>query len=547
MRDGGMAAARTLAALLIADFVTLVVLNLLPLGVRATPWVFAAAWVAAALLLRPLRWRRRPPVRDPWVWACTGAALVLLAMPRVPYVLEWLPGNCVGSNLDDYARIPELASMVLSPRYPLRHPANAGYLLSFYYTALYPMAALKLALPFLTIKDCIFLGNLLYHALMLGSFVGIAGQLVRGRAQVRILVFAVTLFGGLDWLMKRPWKLLGHAEWWQGQFHGNTQISSFYTAPLWAVHHMAGFFAALLAWLVFTHARLPGRAATLKPWIVLLLLAAAFYCSPFSVMAVPLFAIPQARMIARRLLWTPAALVVLAMALVPLYLFLAKPAAIGFALSGFRVAFTGHFWMDKLLSLPIYLTLVPVVELGGTPLVLLLVWPRLARLERAYFAAAVTFFLLTYVVAFIGANDFCMRGMLLPTFAFFALFARHADDARIAGAPALRRGLVAIALLGALGTMREWATLTVAGLYRSTLSWTLRHRTDMPYGLARLKAMNSRAIARDPHIVSIPWTRVSDLGYDMYSFEKLVDDKPLDRMERGELELLREPRRGFFR
>jgi len=179
--------------------------------------------------------------------------------------------------------------------------------------------------------------------------------------------------------------------------------------------------------------------------------------------------------------------------------------------------------------------------------VLLLVWRRLARLERAYFLAAAAFFLLTYVVAFIGANDLCMRGMLLPTFAFFALFARHAGDARIAAAPGLRRALLTIALLGALGTVREWATLTVAGLYRSTLSWTLRHRTDLTYGLARLKAMNSRAIARDPRIVSIPWTEVSDLGYDMYSFEKLVDGKPLERMERGELELLREPRRGFFR
>lgn len=544
-RDPGMALARGLAILLIADFLTLVALNLLPLGVRATPLVFAIACVAGGLLLRLLRWRRRPPVRDPWVWLCAGVALVLLAMPRVPYLLEWIPGNCVASNLDDYARIPELASMVLSPRYPLRHPANAGYLLSFYYAALYPMASLKLALPFLTIKDCIFLGNLLDHALMLGAFVGIAGQLVGGRGPVRILVFAVTLFGGLDWLMKRPWKWIGHAEWWQNQFHGNTQISSFYTAPLWAVHHMAGFAALLLAWLVFTRARLPHRAH--KAWIVLLLLAAAFYCSPFSVMAAPLFAIPHARSIVRRLLLTPAAAAVLAMALVPLYLFLAKPAAIGFALSGFRVAFTGHFWADKLLSLPIYLTLVPIVELGGAPLVLLLVWRRLARLERAYFLAAAAFFLLTYVVAFIGANDLCMRGMLLPTFAFFALFARHAGDARIAAAPGLRRTLLTIALLGALGTVREWVTLTVAGLYRSTLSWTLRHRTDLPYGLARLKAMNSRAIARDPRIVSIPWTEVSDLGFDMYSFEKFVDGKPLERMERGELELLREPRRGFFR
>jgi len=545
----GMGFARALASLAIADFLTLVALNLLQCAVAWTPLVFVLACAASYALMRRVRWRREERTSDPWPWVFAAIACVLLALPRVPYVLEWLPGNTVGSVMDDYARIPEVASMVLSPRYPLQHPANPEYLLSFYYTALYPMAALKLLVPWLTIKDCIFAGNLIVHALALGSLVGIAQLLVRDRGKVRLLVFLVTVFGGLDWLMKTPWRWLGHSEWWQGRFMGNTQISSFYTSMLWAVHHFSGFMALLLAWLVLVHARAGGRRT--KSLIVLLLLAAAFYSSPFAVMSAPLFALVLPRVVWRRLVATPAFPVVIALALVPLYLFLGKPSTIGFTVSGFRVPFTGHLWADKALSLPIYLTLVPLVEFGGAPFLVLAWWRRLSPAERAYFVAAGTFFLLTYVVAFIGANDFCMRGMMLPTFVFFALFARHAEPLLQprpgAALRALRTSLATIAVLGALGTTKEWATLTFAGLYRSTLFWDLRHRTDLPPGLARLRELNARAIARDRRITRVPYAEVATLGYDMYSLEKLVDRKPLVQMERGEIELLRYPRHGFLR
>lgn len=545
----GLTFARLLAALAIADFLSLVFLNLLQCAVAWTPLVFVLSCAASYALVRRIRWRRETPTADPWPWVMAAIACVLLALPRVPYVLEWLPGNTVGSVMDDYARIPEVASMVLSPRYPLQHPANPEYLLSFYYTALYPMAALKLLLPWLTIKDSIFAGNLLIHALALGSMVGIAQLLVRDRGKVRLLVFLVALFGGLDWLMKTPWRWLGHSEWWQGRFLGNTQISSFYTSMLWAVHHASGFMALLLAWLVLFHARAGRRA--FKSLIVLLLLAAAFYSSPFAVMSAPLFALAHLRVVWRRLVATPAFALVLALALVPLFLFLGKPSTIGFTVSGFRIPFTGSLWADKLLSLPVYLTLVPLVEFGGTPFLVLAWWRRLQRVERRYFLAAAGFFLLTYGVAFIGANDFCMRGMMLPTFVFFALFARHADPllrpAPAGAMRALRTTLATIAVLGALGTAKEWATLTFAGLYRSTLFWDLRHRTDLPPGLARLRQLNARAIARDRRITRVPYAEVANLGYDMYSLEKLVDRKPLVQMERGEVELLRYPRRGFLR
>lgn len=546
----GQSFPRVLAAIIIANFLTLVVANLLEVSVLATPPIYLLALALALTLVRDIRWRREDPTTDRWPWIFAAAALVLQTVPRIAYVLEWIPGNCVVAAMDDYARVPEVATMVLSARYPLQHPANPMLLFSFFYATLYPMAVLKLVLPVLTIKDCIFLGNLLYHGLLLGSFVGMAQLLLRDRIKVRVLVFLVSLFGGLDWLMNDPMLSLHHAEWWQPRLHGNSQISSYYTGMVWAVHHFAAFFALVLAYVILFHARVAGRFQ--KRLIVLLLLAAAMYSSPFSVMSVPLFAVAHWRVVWRRLVFSRAMAIVFPLALVPAFIFCGKPTAIGFTYSYFRVIVTGHFWVDKLISLPIYMTLVPLVEFGGIPFLLIALWGSLRPVEKSHFAAAAGFFLMTYLVAFIGANDLCMRGMLLPTFVLFALFARHFDRVRQWTASgrvgrALTLALMVVAACGVFGTLKEAAGRTFQSLYNSTLAWDLCGRKDLPPDLQRLKDMDSRAIVRDPRITTIPYSSVAGLGYTMYSLEKLIDRKNPEEMERGELELARYPRRGFFR
>lgn len=88
--------------------------------------------------------------------------------------------------------------MAAGGSYPLPRPSNQQSLLSHYYAALFPLAWCKLAIPVLTLKDCIVFGNLLYHALFLLSLLEVAPRLVRRPAAATLFVFLMTLFGGLD-------------------------------------------------------------------------------------------------------------------------------------------------------------------------------------------------------------------------------------------------------------------------------------------------------------------------------------------------------------
>ena len=543
----GLTCARMFAAIALANFATFVVLNLIEAPTSATVPVYGVALAAGFALTQGIRWRRPRSVNpDRWSWLMAGAALVLLTVPRLPYFLEWLPGVTAAPGLDDYARVPEIATMVLSERYPLRHPGNPDLLFSFYYATLYPMAVLAQLAPALTIKDCIALGNLLYHALMLGSMVGLGTVLLRDASAVRTLMFLVCLFGGLDWLATPPWWRLAHAEWWQARW-GGSQISSFYTGMVWAIHHFAAFHTVVLAYAVMVHARVT-RAR--KAWIAIGLLGAAFYASPFSVMSVPLFALAHRRAVGR-LIRTPAAAVVGGMMLLPLYLFLGKPSVIGFVPAGFHLPLTGRDAIDRVMSFPVFGAIIPLIEFGGIPFLLLASRSWLRPGERRHLAASLTFFLTTYVVAFVGANDYCMRGMLLPTFVLYALFARNASAIRERLARSKWGGwrialATSIAVLGTIGTLKEAAYVTVSIARKSTLYWDLRRRADLPPTLVRLRALNARALARDRTVRIVPYAMVADLGLAMYGLEKLVDTKPLAEMERGELELARQPRQGWL-
>jgi hypothetical protein len=251
-----------------------------------------------------------------------------------------------------------------------------------------------------------------------------------------------------------------------------------------------------------------------------------------------------------RLIRTPLLPAVALAALVPLFTLLGRDSSQGFQASTFRLAVTGDFWLDKLLSAPVYLTLVPLVEFAGLPLLLAPIVPRLPRTERAYLAASLAFFVLTYLVAYSGANNIAMRGMFLPSAVLFFLFAKY--HRRLlpawpaAGRTAARR-LAGLALVVALAAT-SWGTLRMLGglMYISLTSTSGFYRLigrpvpphlQLPYReLARDGALRSyRPNAEDRHTV---WK---------YHAEKLVDRLEPDEMADWEKELLRGPRTGLFR
>ena len=90
-----------------------------------------------------------------------------------------------------------------------------------------------------------------------------------------------------------------------------------------------------------------------------------------------------------------------------------------------------------------------MIEFFFIPVVVAHCLPRLTRKDKAYFVAATAFFISTYVVAFTNFNNYSMRGMLLPTFVFYFLFARYAPripSLRIWWTSQMRRYLLLIPL-----------------------------------------------------------------------------------------------------
>jgi len=532
---------RLLAAVLLADYGTLVVLNGVRAPVESTAGVFFCCLLLAFLLTAGLKPRRFSFRADGWSALMLLLALVLLTVPRLPYLADWIPGNEVLSHSDDSARLLELLAMTASPGYPLRSPSNAAYLFSYYYCGLYPMAVLKLLAPFLTIKECVALGNLFYHLLLLLSLAEIAFLLLRDPLKARTLLFFCTLFGGLDWLASgSPWYAPGHFEWWQTRLHGNAQISSFYTAMFWTVQHFLAAWAAVLAYaLVFRTRQAAPR--WVKGVLAAGLLMTAAHTSPFAAVTCPLFLLVHRRVVWRKGFRLPV-LALLPTFLVPLSVYSHRVVGLQLLPAGFRLVLTGRFWLDKLLSLPLFVLLVPSVELAALPLLLPILRPRWGRRPRQYLLISLLFLLATFLVASRGRNNLCMRGMLLPQFVFFTLAAERAPAAyrglvrRLGRAAAVGLVCAAVVLFSA-GTVKECAGRLRVAAQLTRLSYTWRHRPapqPLQYPVYE--------IASDRRIRFIAFSAARAVGRrHIYDFEKFIRGLILSEMTEWERELIRRP------
>jgi hypothetical protein len=465
---------------------------------------------------------------------------------------------------DDYAHLAELAAMTLSDSYPLRSPPSPEFLFSFYYASFYPPAVLFLALPWLTLKDALIAGNFFYHLLILLSVVEAGHLFFRRAGQIRWFVFLMTFFSGLDWLAK-PLRLTTTYEWWQKDFFsGNTQISSFYTGMYWTIHHVVGFWAIVLCavWLFYafvpgasrSHARhdrrrrRTGHGRWQKPLAISLLAAGAFYSSPFAVLALPFFAVLHWRLLWRHVVRTWMFAYAAVLGIIPLFLFLHRQAESALEPSTFRLQVTGEFWVDKLISLPVFLVLVPIVEFAAIPFLLLLVVRRMTQLDRRYFAMTVPFFLLIYVVAFSNTGNFSMRGMFLPTFVLFYLFAKYSPElgaqlGRVSGP--VRWARVAVVALFVAATSVGAFVMGGAMLY---IGWL---NTSVPYHMANKAPPKEltypyRELVFDRSVTTYRPSEADRKGRAKYNVEKLMEGVPVEEMSLWERELMRYPRTGLY-
>lgn len=531
---------RLLLSVIIANYASFVLLNITKAPVSLTPVVYFFFLAMVFWKSRQIKPKRTTIVPDKISYFFIGITLLLLTLPRIPYLFDWMPGNTTLATSDDRGRILEVLAMVANSHYPLLSPSNIAYPFSFYYSSLYPFAVLKLVFQFLTIKECLFIGNFFYHLLILMSLYEISCLILRKTENVRAFIFCCTLFGGLDWIASgNLFAIGGTFEWWQSRFSGNTQISSFYTALYWTIHHFLAAYTVILTYCILFYTRF-GRHRKMKPILGLILLMSAFYASPFAFISVPLFLLIHKSTI-WKMLKSYLSIPVILSGLAVLPIFLNKFPSQSFVYSRFRLWVSPHFMLDKLLSLPVYIILVPLVEFFGIPLILFFLWKKLNKAQKHYLIAAWVFFLSTYVIAYSGANNYSMRGMLIPSFIFFFVFAQHWVSIKSYFRSILffcwKPALCGIVLIGSIGTFKETAGRCKAAAKRSQcISRTL--------GMEEKDYFNAPVyrIAHNRHIQTISFKDTQILGQrDRYEFEKFITGLELENMARWERELLRKP------
>ncbi len=521
---------RALAVVATANYCTLVVCNLLQLAVAWTLAVYALGLLGGVYLLRQLPARPgtvEPDLHSKWVLC---AALVVLVLPRLIYLSEWLPGNVVMLQFDDYARVAELVSMTLSEHYPLRHPSTEHWLLSFYYSSLYPMAALKLLLPVLTLKDCLLLGSLLYYVLILGTLLEIALRTIPSGNRW-LFLFAGTLVGGFDWLAltKNPW--FGHDEWWGfPHFGGFYQVSSTYTALFWTPHHYLGFLLPIVSVFLFRHTR--STRPTLKHGLLFLLLIAAAYTSPFAVLPFALVLLPFSTRILRRLWPNPWAWLAFASAFGPLFLFLNRVQEAGFSWVPMHMHWVAWAPLDILLSTLFYLLSLSLVDMLGLPLLACYLRPRMNSEQRWCLLAVSLFFVSTAFIRFEGFNNYCMRGMQLANFYYLWVVAKHIQ------LPEQRQSkmiLASLLVVGSFGVFRDSAAHTRSLLLNSA-AWYKVQSLEAPAHISshyrELARNNTRKIYHPPEPLYF--------GLRKFNAEKFTET-PIKAVDRWEREIARYP------
>lgn len=538
---------RSLMVILLGNISCMVFSNLFRVPVKAVLILYPAGIFGGWLLVRRARFRS-PEVRVSRIMIVAVLFVAAgITVMRVHYPLEWIPGNTIHVLLDDYARIAELVSMTTSSHYPLVSPVKRDFLFSFYYAALYPMAFLKLLVPVLTLKDVIFLGCMGYNFLVLLSLLEISASVLRSSLSVWVFQFFILAFSGLDWaidIMLNGARFFAEHEWWQKgiPFHTNAQITAFPTALLFTVHHVAAGMSCLLAWLVLWRSRFTNREVKLL--VVGLLLVNAFYSSVFVTLGCVPFLLVD-KVLIRRMVRSPVFPLLFVMWLVPLSLFLNKLPGQHFVPSTARLGISSNFWIDKVLSFPVWLIAVSVVELAGVPLLLVSSWKGLGKKHRAYFGAAFTFLLSTYVIAYTGSNNYSMRGLLVPSLVMFLLFASRFNE----GLPQFvsrfqSAGVVALILAGMLFSFGNVLEFT-GHAHRSLLSTEMWWRITEGEEVARERfPVDYRGIARD-HTIKVYEPRPNEYSRVYFNAEKPVDIS-LSRMDRWERELVRYPQSGWF-
>lgn len=414
--DRSQIAPTILFALTGASIISISIADFFEIDVTIFPYVFFLAATGCAFLFQAARFDL-PRLRLTDHLFAIGIAMILM-LPRVPYIIELFLGHTVQAACwDDWWHIQEVSSIVHSQHFPPQSTFKAGYFLSFYFapwafgSALYSMELIT------TAKQALFC-SVAFLSMLFGYTLIYAGSILFGRGSARayVLIASVLLFGGADFFyglylatvkyFEIGHLVFSHAEWWAAPFGFRVQFSNFFTLALWVPHHLASAVTALFAIYVFS------RPMTVRTSVCAgIALAFSGFSSVFAVIgSVPLliWIVAKQRPPIRNLFLVVITTIGLATPLIWMY--------VGRTHGGFSLfGELSPFWeKHKIYGFFAY---VGVLCAEFLP-IFLAVWlgREQSRRHRMVIYMSLSFLLSTYFIAYSGANNYALRGAIVPVF-----------------------------------------------------------------------------------------------------------------------------------
>jgi hypothetical protein len=519
---------RLFAAIMVANILTMLVMNVFGLANGFFLVVYGASLVGALFLLRstPVESveNREVVITDRerrWLIGGFVALLALYVLPRSSYLFEGLFGYSMDAVCwDDYWHIQELNSLINSPSYPAVSSFRAGQYLSHYYGAWMFLVFLYKLLPFgfMTIKVVMFLGKAIYTLLILYTVGYFAYGVSRSKRQFYFLLYLIVAYSGAHSLLVFIQPLRSHKWWMLDLARVRIQISDFSDLSLWVTHHLVAAMSLIIAYWFYTQMRTRTKGRPAYRVMIALLLVSSFYSSVFVFIGGSLFIayiyLRDIRTEAKDLLWIGLASFLLGLPI--LWLYLKK--RVGFqvldTVRDWSTAMIGHrlYAIDLLLSFLLFLVLM-LVQFVVQAFVLRKTAGELWRSRSEGFVLVVlslSYLLSTFFILFANGNDYAMRGAILPVIMLAYVVSSYADRMP------WNRGVCVILAILSLGSLSEIFIFQKANIRNLLLP---------PPSVELRKEIYRYNTDRSLHVVDAPAfarSLADSGGFSFYVTEKIV-------------------------
>lgn len=528
-------ASRIACAVFIADFLSMLVMNVARLNTAWLPHLFFGLFGAATFAIFRAPWIPSIHPDDLPINLQRRLSLLvllvvfLLAVTRIPYLLEGSLHHLVGAVVyDDTWHFQEINSLVHSFRYPAQCSLVPNRYFSLYYAPWMMIAAIYLAVPVhgFTIKAAFAIGCAIYQLLLCMTLLYVGTSRSRSRKHLYWAIYLIAFWAGVESIFAALYYLSRNIVWLRAS-ETPIHLPPLLTGILWAPHHAAAAVALVLCWHLWDRTQE-------KHWPLVLqcsmLIAFAFYSSVFVFLGALPFAVYYAVRTFHAKDKAILGLTCLTAALIwpLLWIYLGKTHDVRFVFPFIRgidelfpylastefisqhpgaIPFIGMFHG---IAAAFFVFLLFIFFNFLLHAIALIFRAKTLTLDNIAFASiAIAFILSTYFIGFPEGDNYASRGYLVPILVLGWICAGILPEIRP------RFWIVLGLLLGSFGLIHEEVATFRHAIY------VARTPVNPTYGAAIL-AMN-----QDRHTSTIPSTVFSEAFKKdpdlIYSVEKFVD------------------------